>query len=363
MISNRYLTDKVQPEDEIDVMEFISRIWLKRRTIIIMTLVGALVGIVLAFSIPKKYKANVVIAPEMQHNIGTGVSSIASIMGVSLDNSVDAINVTMFPNIVVSSPFLYSLFDLEVETKNGLQTTLSDYMKNHQKKSWMKSTIELPFRFLGWIFSLGKEKPVSEDITLDLANLPKPERQVISELGRAISVDVDKKTGIISFAVEMQDPLVAATVMNAIVENLKSYMLDYRTSKTRQDVENLTKIYDQRKEDYFAAQKAYADFVDSNKNIVSLRVQTEQVKLNNEMNLAYQIYSQVATQLEASRIKEQQSKPVFVILEPVSVPLRKFYPSKPKFMVGFAFLFFLLSSIWFMVGAEFYSNFKKSLNK
>ena len=153
-----------------------------------------------------------------------------------------------------------------------------------------------------------------------------------------IIVNVDKKTTKTSMSLQMQDPQVVATVMTAVVENLKRYMSDYRTSKSRQDVENLSAICEERKEDYYRAQKAYAKFVDANKNVVLQSAQAERERLQQEMNLAYQVYSQVAGQLEGARIQEQQDKPVFVILEPVSVPLRKTAPSKAKLLVVFTFL-------------------------
>ena len=70
------------------------------------------------------------------------------------------------------------------------------------------------------------------------------------------------------------------------------------------------------------------------------------------MQLAYQVYSQVATQLEAARIKEQQAKPVFTIIDPVTVPLRQAAPSKAKLLIGFVILFGCVGSAWVLVGRD-----------
>lgn len=356
---NRYMTDKVEVEDTIDVAALLAKLWDNKRRIIICGVVGAVVGLIMAFSIPKIYKSGTLLAPEVEQSMGSGISSIASMMGVSLDNSVDAINVSMFPDIVVSTPFLFKMFDLEIETKDGLKTDLLDYMMNHQKKSWMMHVVESPFTLLGWILSPKNEEELEQDYVV--TNLPKPVRRAVKSLGEAISVGIDKKTGVTAISVEMQDPYVAATFLNAIVENLKTYMTDYRTAKVKQDVENLTMICEQRKSEYVAARTAYAEYADTHKNLTLYTVQAEQLQLQQEMNLAYQVYSQVATQLEASRIKEQQSKPVFVILEPVTIPLRKSFPSKPIFMLGFAFFAALAASVWYMYLAEFYEKFKNKL--
>ena len=42
------------------------------------------------------------------------------------------------------------------------------------------------------------------------------------------------------------------------------------------------------------------------------------------MALSYQIYSQVANQLQVARAKVQEEKPVFAVVEPAVIPL---YPS------------------------------------
>ncbi|MDE5955248.1 MAG: chain-length determining protein, partial [Bacteroidales bacterium] len=97
---------------EIDLMELAVKLWKGRKFILKCCAVGAVIGLVIAFSIPKRYRASAVLAPETEQNMGRGVSSIASMMGVSLDNSVDAINASLFPDVVHSVPFIFGLFGL-----------------------------------------------------------------------------------------------------------------------------------------------------------------------------------------------------------------------------------------------------------
>ena len=351
-------------EQEIDIMEIISKLWNNRKVIIKWGVIGAVVGLIIAFSIPKTYRVSATLAPEMQQRVGSGVSSIASMMGVSLDNSMDAIDYEMYPDVIASTPFLFDLLDLEVKTKDAqIDTTLQKYILDHQKSPWWSHVIGAPFKALGWAVSLVKEEDESssDGAELDVYNLPKDERRVIRYLAENIIVSVDKKTGKTRLTLEMQDPYVAATVLNAVLENLKSYMADYRTSKSRQDVENLTMICEERKQDYYAAQRAYAEYSDSNKNIVLNSTKAEGQRLQQEMNLAYQVYSQVATQLEGARVKLQQDKPVFAILNPVTVPLKKAAPSKAKFLLGFAFLAGCCAAAWVLFGKDFWKQFKDNL--
>ena len=357
--------NNIPEEQEIDIMELISKLWKRRKMIIKWCVVGAIIGLVVGFSIPKTYKASATLAPETEQKMGSSLGSIASMMGVSLDNSVDAISVEMFPDVVASTPFIYSLLDLPVEFKsNGevLNTTLLDYMLEYQKSPWWSYILQAPFKALGWVMSIGKEKESGElPSVLDPQNLPKKVRGVIKYFRENVSVVVDKKTGKTEISAEMQDPLVVATVVEAVMEDLKVYMSSYRTSKVRQDIENLTIIYEQRKADYYEAQQAYAKYVDGNRNVALRSAEAESERLQQEMNLAYQVYSQVATQLEAARIKEQEAKPVFVVLEPVSIPNQKTSPSKAKLLVIFTFLTGFCSAAWVLFGEEYWKKLKENL--
>ena len=150
-------------------------------------------------------------------------------------------------------------------------------------------------------------------------------------------------------------------VADAVVENLKTYMTRYRTSKVSQDVKNLTEIYNQRRDEYYAAQQAYANYADANSAVVKQSARAELTRLQQEMNLAYQVFSQVATQLEAARIKEQEAKPVFATLEPVSIPDRKAGPSKAKILLIFVFLFGAGTAAWELFGKDYVASLKAQM--
>lgn len=356
-----------EEESEIDIMELVTKLWKRRKMIVKWCIGGAIVGLIVGFSLPKTYESSVVLAPETDQKVGSGVSSIASMMGVNLDNSVDAINFQMFPDVVASTPFIFDLFDLPVQFERNdsvINTTLIDYMLEYQKSPWWSAILSAPGKAIGWVLSLfAEEEEEGGDGTLNPLNLPKKERAVVKYFAENIMVNVDKKTGKTDMSLEMQDPLVVAAVMNQVVENLKGYMSDYRTSKARQDVENLTEICNQRKEDYYKIQQIYAQYVDANKNVILQSAQAERERLQQEMNLAYQVYSQVATQLEAARIKEQQAKPVVAVIQPVVIPLRHVAPSKAKMLIIFTFLAGCISAGWVLFGEDYLQQVKEKFKE
>ena len=356
-----------EQEEEIDIMEYVAKLWKHRKMIIVWCCVGAVIGLVVGFSLPKTYKAGATLAPETEQKMGSGVSSIASMMGVSINNSVDAISVEMFPDVVHSTPFIIGLFDIPVqfERKDSIiNTTLIDYMLEYQKAPWWSAAIEAPFKALGWGISLitGAEEEEEDAVSVgprNPASLTKKERGVVKYFAENIMINVDKKSGKTQIDMEMQDPLVVYTVVQAVMDHLKDYMSDYRTSKVRQDVANLAMIYDQRKADYYKAQQAYAQYMDGNKNVILQSAQAERERLQQEMNLAYQVYSQVASQLEAARIREQEAKPVFAVLEPAAIPNLKAGPSKAKMLVIFTFLAGCCAAAWALFGTDVLEKIKE----
>ena len=365
MQENNYVSPHYEDGQDIDIMELISKLWKRRSMIIRWCIFGAVIGLVVGFSLPKTYKSGVTFAPETQQKTNSSVSSIASMMGVNLNNSIDAISVEMFPDVVHSTPFIVELFDLPVQFNRKdsvINTTLLDYMKSYQQSPWWTHVIKAPFMILGWLMPSGSEvTEVSATDALNPANLPKEDRKVVKFFSENIQILIDKKTGKTSMSLELQDPLVVAATMDAITNNLQKYIADYRTSKARQDVENLQIICDQRKADYHKAQKAYAQFVDANKNMILQSAEVEKERLQQEMNLAYQVYSQVATQLEGARIQEQQAKPVFAIIDPVTVPIKKSAPSKAKLLIIFTFLAGCFATAWVLFGEDWWKRFKEFL--
>jgi len=76
-------------EDEIDLRELLSALWLGRRLILCVTAVFTVVAIIYALSIPNQYKASAVLAPAQQDSGGLSAAlgqlgGLASLAGISL---------------------------------------------------------------------------------------------------------------------------------------------------------------------------------------------------------------------------------------------------------------------------------------
>lgn len=164
---------------------------------------------------------------------------------------------------------------------------------------------------------------------------------------------MDKKTAITNVSVTLQDPKVAAVVADSVVHKLQEYITDYRTFKAKEDCAYLEKLFKERREEYYAVQKKYAEYVDTHDNLILQSIRAEQERLQNDMSLAYQVYSQVANQLQVARAKVQEEKPVFAVVEPAVVPQQPSGTSRKTYVIAFVFLFVATAIGWKFFGEDF----------
>ena len=162
-----------------------------------------------------------------------------------------------------------------------------------------------------------------------------------------------------SVTAPFQDSKVAAVVADSVVKKLQEYIIDYRTSKSKEDCLYLEKLFKERQQEYYEAQRKYADYMDSHDNIILQSVRTEQERLQNDMSLAYQVYSQVAGQLQVARAKVQEEKPVFAVVEPAVVPLYPSGTSRKVYVLVFVFLSVCIVISWNLFGKDLLSKFKE----
>ena len=83
----------------------------------------------------------------------------------------------------------------------------------------------------------------------------------------------------------------------------------------------------------------------------------------NEMNLAYQVYSNVATQLQLAKAKVQEAKPAFAVVEPATVPLQPSGTSRKMILIGIVFLAFAGTAAWILFGKDFWFKIKDEFIK
>ena len=352
-------------EIEIDLMDILRKIIGIRKTIYKAAGIGFVIGVIIAISIPKQYTVEVTLSPEMGSVKGGGLSGLAaSFLGseVSMGDGTDALNTSLSPDIISSTPFLLELSTMNIPVSKDENMTLNTYL-DEESSPWWNYVIGFPGMVIGGVKSLFAEEEnesrALNRISQGTIELSKKESKKIEILKEMIVAAVDKKTSITSIAVTMQNPRAAAVVADSVVKKLQEYIIDYRITKSKEDCIYLEKLFKERQQEYYSAQQKYADYLDSHDNIILQSVRAEQERLQNDMSLAYQVYSQVASQLQVARAKVQEEKPVFAIVEPAVVPLEPSGTSRKIYVLVFVFLSVCVVISWNLFGRDFLNKFKE----
>lgn len=366
---NKYNNFQEEEELEIDLMEYARKLWASRKLLLKVAGIAAIAGVIIALGTPKTYTANVTLAPESGKSGGGGLSGIASMLGVgglSMSSDADAFNVTLYPDVVSSTPFIIDLLDTKVkQLESENDTTLAGYLKEGTSSSLIGTIISLPFKAIGAVMSIFSSNDNEEDNNrgINPFQLTKEQDKIVNGLRKLVVANVDKKTGVTNISVTMQDPLVCAIVADTVVTKLQEFITGYRVNKAQEDCKYWEQLHEERKNDYYEKQQNYARYTDGNQGISRESVKIEQARLENEMNLAYQVYSQMATQLQMARAKVQEAKPVFAVVEPATVPLKPSGTSRKMILIGIVFLAVAGASAWILFGQDLWKNLKEGLKE
>lgn len=370
MTDNNY-TNFSQEEEEmdIDLMEYARKLWVAKKLLLKVAGIAAIVGVVIALTTPKQYTVNVTLAPELGKSGSGNLSGIASMLGVgglSMGNDADALNVTIYPNIVSSTPFILDLMDTPVKMidEEIPDTTLIGYLNEYTSNSLMGTVMSLPFKAVSKILSLLKTDEEEEIISeINPFHLSKQQYITLEGLQRLIVANVDKKTRVTTISVTMQDPMVAAILADTVIVKLKEHITHYRVSKAEDDCKYWENLYNQRRDEYHKKQTLYANYVDANKNVILQSVRIEQERLQAEMNSAFEMYRTVETQLQMAQAKVQEAKPVFAVVEPATVPLKPSGTSRKMILVGIVFLAVAAAAAWVLFGQDMLKTMKHKLSE
>jgi uncharacterized protein involved in exopolysaccharide biosynthesis len=339
--------------DEIDLIELIRHIWNGRWLIVKVTGVFIIIGLIIALTSPNQYKAEARLLPEVRDTQAGGASALlrqfSGMGGFNMPgmSGADAIRPDLYPDVLKSTPFFVDLLGhtIKVRQENSVEEIdVLTYLTNSDGFSLTgiikKYTIGLPGTIIGWFRSSENEnQSSSESGILDNINqLNQIEFDIIKDLRNRINAGIDQRSGVISISAEFPDPFIAAQIADFAVKYLIEYITLYRIEKAQKELLFVKERHEEKKSEFHQAQQVLAIFRDANMNIITASARTEEQRLQDQYNLAFNVYNGLAQQLEQARIKVQEETPVIQLLEPVQVPVEKSKPRRSLIMAISIFL-------------------------
>jgi uncharacterized protein involved in exopolysaccharide biosynthesis len=135
---------------------------------------------------------------------------------------------------------------------------------------------------------------------------------------------------------------------DSVKNRLQNFITDYRTKKAKIDLEYNRKLFKEAKARYDKARQLYASFSDANQDIILESVRSKQTDLENEMQLQFNNYNNIAQQLQLAEAKVQEETPAFTTLQSATVPVKKSGPKRAQMVLIFLFLAFLGTTVWIL---------------
>ena len=336
--------DTVRPNGtDPDIKTILMQIYRGRKTIYYALAVAFVLAIILVILTPRQYDTKVVLLAESnarssasgllgQLGSMSGVN-IGNLLGLNLGNpsSNEALTSDLYPEVVKSTPFLLDVLQQKItDSRNHKTMTVEEYLKKYTHPS--------PAGIPGYILNKMRRKHKNilyvKHFRKGVIKLSREQEDLLKTLNDMIHVEVQdqgnkllkRKSKVFSVTVEAQNPLVSALLADSVVSCLKRYVVNYNTRKAQKDLKFIKTLFLKAKKDFYARQKALADYSDSNSNVILASVKIQKERLQKEYDLAASVYTSLARMLEKAKIQVQDRTPVLTILQPPVVPLKKSAP-------------------------------------
>ena len=205
--SSKYVmveSDSSSDEDEIDLIELIRILLQAWKTIVGITIVCTGLAVTYALHAPEVFKAETLLAPTQEEKSGSSAlnqfGGLAAMAGISIpsDSNVEQVVAT-----------LNSRKFLRAYTKqNKLIPVLFEEIWDADNQAWMVASVE--------------DEPT--------------EQKAIELLKTCLSVDEDKKSGLITLSILWKDPEVAAQWANDLVKQLNEQLREKAIADSKKRV-------------------------------------------------------------------------------------------------------------------------------
>ncbi len=268
-------TNKVNQNQLFDYSDIdISRIYnFIKNNILVFTLcisLSVVFGIIIYFLSPNKYSANCTLIPQSgEKSIGNNLGGLAAMAGININNysANSGIPPTIYPKLISNVNFQKELLytDFYVCGSNQSLTLIEIFNRN---KATNKNTFSKILSFL-----LNRDKIKSKDLhTIQYRNIltfDQNQERSMKKLQNSLSLNVNNKDGFITITSIMEDPLLAAEVVEKTQNLLQKYLTTYKIEKVQQNLNFIEKNLLIAKIKFEDKLDELAKFRDSNKNFIS----------------------------------------------------------------------------------------------
>ena len=293
-------TERYSPARERSVA---SVFWRSRRLLITVPVFSGIVGLVVLIFLPNQYTSTTSFIPASKGTSGMGnLAELAAVAGVAGASTANPSSPQFYQEILSSTPIVYEV---------------------------LKTSFVAPRR--GYDVPKGAESIKLFEV---LSSPGKSEAERLADassklLRHCLSTDLDRRTGIVSVSVTLNDPVLAASVAGEFVKQVGLFNRNTLQTQARARREFAQTQADQAGRELATAEDALQRFLQGNRQWRdSPSLTFEQEKLQRQVSLNQDLYLSLRHDLDQARLSEVDDTPTITVIEPALVPVRKSGPHR-----------------------------------
>lgn len=361
-----------------EVSPFILPIWQRRRQLVIVVIFSAMIGGVVGFLSEKEYTSTTAFIPQSSTSKGPGLANrlggLATLAGIDVAQNQDYLDLSpaLYSDLLNDPTFQLSLLSSKLlvpEVEDSI--TYRDYYNEYYRASTIsiikKYTLGIPRLLL----SKFRSKPsnvggVSDAVDNDAYIRISIEDQVlIKRLLGQLTLDFQNDKGVASLSFTMPTPSLSAQMLAHFRDLVHQRLFDFKTKKIRNELEFLRKQYESKKEDFNSAQVDLSSFQDQNLSLTSYMSKNKLRILESNYDIAFELYKNVAVQIEEAKINLEKDTPLFTVIKPIVFPIIPSSLSIKWFVIITTFLGFTFFIVFIYLSQPLFKFIKnlKALNR
>lgn len=334
-------------KDSIDILLLFKTIWIERVFVLKITSIFMIIGFFIAVFTKNVFTASTTFVPVGQSgtSLKGNLGGLASLAGISLGSSSSGsmeISPELYPQILDNISFKKELMGtkLSIEGIDSMITYEDYYKKVHNTGLLVKLkkyTLGLPNTFRN---SFGEEQIIATTIgdSESLIKISADEYELMNHLKEQIKLSVNEKEGYISLEVDFPEALAASELTLEVRRLLQHYILNLKTQKSKEELDFLVDRFTEKEHEMNDLKIRLAKYQDQNTSINTSLGRSQLLDLQSQYNLSFDVYSELAKNVETQRFQLKKDTPIFTVLSPVAIPFEKSGPKRLLILLVYAFL-------------------------
>ena len=286
--------DKVPSDDELSLLEVASFVVRRRRLIFVWTLLGALLGVGVAFRSPPEYTTTAsFLANEGDQGGLAGVAGLAQQFGFAIPRSSGAARSPEFyRDLLQSREILSGVLRAGVEVVTATGVTRVDLAEHFEVKG---------------------ETPEERNTRT---------RTHLAE--NVISVSVGQQTGVVTLSIRTDDPALSAAIGLRLLDLISAFDLETRQSQASAERGFAQERLEQLRVEFAVAEDSLKAFLIENRQVAnSPQLTFENDRLQRQVFMRQELVTAMAQTYEQARIDEVRNTPLITVIdrpEPAALP-------------------------------------------